>query len=922
MKSLIFRLMMIFVLGQLVSCSGCDDGNPNSSRAYTASESHPGMLEVKSSNDPIVLGTNDTTAKANERPKMKVILDYDYLLGKTEVTCGEFNSLMKKETGLTLDCSDDDIPATDITYYDAVLFANARSKAEKYDTAYTYSKAYFDEENHCISLDVLAFHPYVEAYRLPTEAEWVGVAKYNWNTSNGWTADNSDYKLHTVCSKADSSKRFCDLIGNSMEWVNDWLGNFRDTTLTNYVGAPDAGAIDQRVVKGGSYRNEASSIHIYNRGDVYTVTSSTRADYVGFRLAFGAIPEATWMGSDGASTSRLVLLENSKKVCSLVGIYNAKLAFRNDITHNLAYVDYTNAYLLITEIADTLDVYHPDISPDGNWVAFCTKFEGVNKKSELYVRRLNLSGSNLVKLDVESAAIPRWRVLDNGDTVITYVTNAGSNKEESAFESASTWQVKFSDGKFGKPQKLFNGAYHGGISEDNTLAVTGSTLLRVKIAKSGSTLTSKARDTIWYDSLQACNVSLANDGSKRVAFLDFAGKKGIDFVGKKYKTHERLLIADSTGKLIQSIPAPTGYTFDHAEWTHVPSNFIVTVLVNSNEAHQKIALVNVSDSSIVELVEGEEIWHPCLWVSESALVYDGSLDVDSAGAYFNNQGGEAAVFMRYKMELLWDYKDTANVVVLGSSRSLNGINPMLMDKSFFMINLSNVPNMMVGQNFLFTNYVLPHVKKLKYLVLALDVDLWHHAERSSYNFFYEDYKNFEGYIYDKKHKYWKDGVPDMLPLLTRESLGSEHYREHLIPTRGYSASTSNTWESKPSVEYDSTWMDSESLNFYTSLDYLEDILQKAEEYDIYVVGVIFPQSPNFKKTGALGRYGIRRSEAPALLEKFEKLEEEYPHFVFWDENKMGDHDYTDEMAANKDHLSSLGAAQLTSRLDSLLKTLR
>jgi hypothetical protein len=34
---------------------------------------------------------------------------------------------------------------------------------------------------------------------------------------------------------------------------------------------------------------------------------------------------------------------------------------------------------------------------------------------------------------------------------------------------------------------------------------------------------------------------------------------------------------------------------------------------------------------------------------------------------------------------------------------------------------------------------------------------------------------------------------------------------------------------------------------------------------------------------------------------------------------MGLHDYSDEMAVNTDHLSALGARQLTERLDSLLK---
>ena len=27
--------------------------------------------------------------------------------------------------------------------------------------------------------------------------------------------------------------------GNVKEWVSDWLGYYKDTTITNYVGAPD-----------------------------------------------------------------------------------------------------------------------------------------------------------------------------------------------------------------------------------------------------------------------------------------------------------------------------------------------------------------------------------------------------------------------------------------------------------------------------------------------------------------------------------------------------------------------------------------------------------------------------------------------------------------------------------------------------------
>ena len=143
---------------------------------------------------------------------------------------------------------------------------------------------------------------------------------------------------------------------------------------------------------------------------------------------------------------------------------------------------------------------------------------------------------------------------------------------------------------------------------------------------------------MWYNGEQACNASLANDGSKRVAFLDFGGKTGAEFVGKSYRTHERLLIADSTGKLIKTIPAPEGFTFDHTEWAlnyadaKKDGGFIVATVVNANGAHLKIVLVNVADGSILDLVEGDDLWHPCLWRTKNYAPEKSKLDPDSAGA--------------------------------------------------------------------------------------------------------------------------------------------------------------------------------------------------------------------------------------------------------------------------------------------------
>ena len=880
------------------------------------------------------LGSNDPEFKASERPAMKVKLDYDFYLAIHELTCGEYRALAKEQKLKDFGkCENDSLPLANVTYYDAVLYANAKSKSENRDTSYTYSKATYDSEGHCTNLEGFAFHPDVDAYRLPTEAEWVLAASKGWDPKNkSWNADNSDFKAHAVCSAGADAFGFCDLAGNVKEWVNDWAGKFRDTSVTNYLGAPDGGDIGERVLKGGYFSDRPSEMNVVARGDDYTVVASSRAERIGFRLAFGQIPSPTWLDASGhAKASIITPLAGTASLKSYTGTYNMVLAFRNDLSGNLAYIDYNDGNLSVVEIQDSLDAYHPDISPDGKRVAFCTKYEGISGNSALYVRDLDAKGSNLVKLNVKSAAIPRWRVLSNGDTAIVYVTDAGNNKDEAAFEKSSTWQVKFANGKFGTPEKLLDGAYHGGISEDNALAITGARLLRARIAKSGSTITETARDTVWYNGEQACNASLAQDGSKRTSFLDFASKTGKKFASETYATHERIFIADSNGKLTQSIKSPEGYTFDHSEWaSDGETSNIVATLTNANGAHTRIVLVSPTDNSIVELAEGEELWHPCLWIKKAmpptiidttVTGIDFELNQDSAGIYYNNSGAcPYALDYRYKMEILWRYKDLANVVILGSSRALYGIDPMEFDKSIFAINLATPAGSIYGTGMFFYNYILPHVKKLKVLVLALDLDRAYNTGRNANNMFHNAYKSYPGYVYDRNHDYWADGFPKALPRVTYDSPGNAGEADDYRQNRGFLKKYGDGWGS-PKVAEDSCWMDSHYEDFQNNYRLLRNLMDTCAAQDIKLVGVITPLNPRYKETGAFGYRGLRRSDATQIIQELDSLSKVYPNFILRDENKMGDHDYTDDMAMDNSHLSPKGAQQLTNRLDFFIHTL-
>ncbi|MCQ2098001.1 MAG: TIGR02171 family protein [Fibrobacter sp.] len=897
---------LLFLL--FVALAGCsDEGSSSSVISSKEVEKQPGMVKVNSSGKSVYLGTDKSSARSAERPRMKVNFDYDFLISTHEVTCGEFNELMHKT--LLLDCDEYSLPAVNVNYFDAVLFANARSKSEKRDTAYTYVSANFDGSGHCVGLEGLGFDASAKAYRLPSEAEWNLVAETVWNTKKEWTVENSDFRSHLVCSASKGDGSICDMVGNVKEWVNDWLGSLRDTSLYNYMGAPEGNHFGERVIKGGSFREERSSAAIYRRGDTYVVSSTTRNEYVGFRLAFGAIPDPVWLFDEGAATTSPVKpLLNSSSMRSITGTYQTKLVFRNDVTGNLTFVDYSQTPISVHEYHDSLDVYHPDISPDGKWVAFCTGMEGVQSPSKVYVRRLDEFDSNAIELDVKSAAIPRFRVTPDRDTVIVYVTSAENNKDLASFKKQSTWQVPFRKGKFGTPQKLFDGAFHGGVDLEKNFAVTGARLLRTR---------SDSGDSLWYNGEQACNASLATDGTDRTLFLDFGGKTGIGFVGESYGVHERLLLVDSLGKLIQSVAAPEGYSFDHSEWTNVNQKVVVS-LTNNDGSHSKIGLVDLEDSSVVDLVMGEELWHPALWAKRWSSK-NTQLDRDSAGVYLLDDDSWGSVLMRYKMELLWKYRNRADVVVLGSSRPLYGISPEVLGRHFFTLNLAQTPNSIYVTRDFLDKYLFTHLTNLKYIVLSLDIDFWWKIDGpESDNFFARDFPRYPGYVYDENHDFWKDGVPNGLLEATESALGVEKSIYYTADLGRFMGPLCSSWGETPEVVFDSTYIDDNVDLLENSFDALEHILDEASHRNIGVVGVIFPQSPDYRNTGAFGHSGLRRSVAKKLTERIQNLEKSYSNFVLMDENKMGDHDYADSMAVDNDHLCLSGARQLSERLDSLL----
>jgi formylglycine-generating enzyme required for sulfatase activity len=165
-------------------------------------------------------------------------------------------------------------PVEKVTWFDAVLYCNARSKHDGYDTVYSYTSIGFWSRgtagNSCDSLGNLAIDYTKDGYRLPTEAEWEYACRAGTTTDYYWgqsyppltTADTTEISAHAwwhyhstnstqpVATKPANSFRLYDMSGNVWEWCNDWWGRYSATRQTNPTGAARGSF---RVLRGGSW---------------------------------------------------------------------------------------------------------------------------------------------------------------------------------------------------------------------------------------------------------------------------------------------------------------------------------------------------------------------------------------------------------------------------------------------------------------------------------------------------------------------------------------------------------------------------------------------------------------------------------------------------------------------------------------------
>ena len=183
----------------------------------------------------------DAGGKPDEAPHQVTV--GPFLIDRCEVTQAEYSKLMGANPAKF---KGDRRPVECVTWFDAALFCNERSRREGLKPCYN------EETFEC---DFSA-----DGYRLPTEAEWEYACRAGssgpLNFSQGdlsryaWTRRNSRETTHPVGSLQPNAWGIHDMYGNVSEWCNDWYAP-SPAGGVDPRGAKDG---DKKVLRGGSWK--------------------------------------------------------------------------------------------------------------------------------------------------------------------------------------------------------------------------------------------------------------------------------------------------------------------------------------------------------------------------------------------------------------------------------------------------------------------------------------------------------------------------------------------------------------------------------------------------------------------------------------------------------------------------------------------
>lgn len=228
------------------------------------------MLQIRRGRFIMGASDDDPEAAPRERPQREIVLTRDFALGRAPVTQQLWVAVMGFNPSTF---GGDERPVDSVSWEDAVAFCNALSARLGLTLAYVgrYGSMRCDAEG--------------PGFRLPTEAEWEYACRAGGSAPRhgaldevAWYDGNSGHATHPVGQKAPNRWGLHDMLGNVWEWCWDWRHPYEPGRLVDPAG-PRLGA--WRILRGGSWGNDAASARASSRGDW---APRVRGDVLGLRV--------------------------------------------------------------------------------------------------------------------------------------------------------------------------------------------------------------------------------------------------------------------------------------------------------------------------------------------------------------------------------------------------------------------------------------------------------------------------------------------------------------------------------------------------------------------------------------------------------------------------------------------------------------
>jgi formylglycine-generating enzyme required for sulfatase activity len=907
----------------------------------------PQMVEVPSKNASFTMGSDKGNALTVEKPAHRVMFTYTYFIDKYETTQGQYRQLMginppQSATGNC--CIGDSFPVYYVSWYEAALFCNARSKIAGLDTVYDFTAICGTNLECPYVLENLSIHYDRFGFRLPTEAEWEFACKAGASTDFSWGANypdtsdvdrfawyvkTSDNVVNKIGLKKPNAFGLFDMEGNIGEWVNDWLGQYPDTLAVNPIGPADHSyktfedSLKLRPVRGGSYDLGPEFLKSFSRKGPYDTWARDAGKNIGFRCAIGVFfPSSSATSRDKPDTSGIVSC-NPSDLISFMQTYFVKCVFIKNAstTRKLCYIDFSENGRPLHELPDSLLPHCPTISPNGLYVAYSSKGDlGEEGTATATIRRLSETGIATRSFPQTSVFVPRWWIDQNSlDTFLVFPNTSIADDQAKWRQQGKTLRQKIVNGNFSDVPQIIcdTNAYCGGLSYGGSFLATGY--------PNAFVLNLQANDQyLYFDSgkngtshkIQVCNVSI-NPGFEhqdQIMFLDYgSGGSVSSIVGKNYGFHSIIFTSTSVDS-IGWYEIPSGYDkWEDVEWSNNSRYAVVVAQSNSDAEKGSIYCVDLQGkSNYLKIAEGIDIREPYLWIDPVQLppLMDPYYNFGKYNIPGKVSNGQIPLYM--KLKIFWTRFPELQCIAVGSSPTYYGIDPTYIT-SLITFNLATISSDPFTSYSLASNYVIPHVSNLKCLIMGLD------AYSLPFNNYCNGLPRTLGYQFDEQNDFWKNGLPKEIKakIATYDSTQwPDFYNNGFLKAKrsdgwGFSAIDYDTKKDKIKFEDDT---------IQNCLMVFKDLAKKLSLQKTHFLVINYPENPLYKNTPYIGRLGPSREFYAKFSSWLRTLEQQNPYFHFYDANMNGDHDYADSEALDCNHLNYRGAKKISTRIDSLFRT--